>query len=209
MPKTERRPIIIGERIGRLLVTELVGTGKGGKRYLCKCDCGNTKIVVGANLRNKTTKSCGCLFKETQLKTITKHNKRYTRIYEVWKSMKKRCFNPNCKNYEDYGGRGIIVCDEWKNDFQTFYDWSMANGYADDLTIDRQDVNGNYEPSNCRWVTRIVQANNKRNNLLFVYNGETHTVAEWSRLLNIRPSTIYSRIRRGYGSKKILEEVKK
>ena len=94
-----------------------------------------------------------------------KHGMRHTRLYNIWRSMNQRCNNPNTINFKRYGGRGITVCDEWKDDFQAFYDWAMANGYSDELTIDRLDPNGNYEPSNCRWATWEQQANNKRNSM--------------------------------------------
>lgn len=130
--------------------------------WLCLCDCGNTTIVRGYCLRNGHTQSCGCLGREKRLKSATKHGQSETRLYAIWHAMKQRCFNPNHKNYVDYGGRGIKVCEEWKNDFQAFYDWAMANGYEESLSIDRINNDGNYEPQNCRWVTMKEQCNNRR-----------------------------------------------
>lgn len=122
------------------------------------------------------------------------HGKRFTRLYSTWLSMKDRCFNPKCKSYPRYGARGITVCDEWKNDFQSFYNWAMLNGYTDTLTIDRIDNDGNYHPDNCRWVTRRIQNNNKSSNILITRNGETYTLSEWEQLLGVKKNLLYSRI---------------
>ena len=208
MKEIKRRPINIGEKIGRLTVVECIGNkNNGAKIYKCLCDCGNTKEVVGIELRRGHTKSCGCLFKEVQLKTVTKHGQRYSRLYSIWNGIKKRCENPNCSNFKNYGGRGITVCNEWKESFQAFYEWAMKNGYSHNLTIERIDVNGNYEPSNCKWTTIKEQANNKRNSVYIEYEGETHTISEWSEILGIKSGTIYSRIYRGFPSEKVLERV--
>ena len=112
--------------------------------------------------------------------------------------MRQRCYNPKNKRYKEYGARGVTVCEEWLNNFEAFYEWAIANGYRDNLTIDREDANKNYEPSNCRWITAKEQANNKRNNNYITYNGETHTIAEWAEIYNIKYSTLYQRINR-YG----------
>ena len=135
----------------------------------CKCDCGNIVYVTSNNLRNGNTHSCGCIKKEMLRNKRTKHGAKtpnadndLKRLYSIWKSMKTRCNNPNCKDYKDYGGRGIIICDDWLNSFDTFREWAVANGYNKSLSIDRVDVNGNYEPSNCRWATALEQAHNKR-----------------------------------------------
>ena len=108
-----------------------------------------------------------------------------TSIYARWKHIKARCYNSNGKQYKDYGGRGIRVCDEWLENFEPFYEWAINNGYREDLTIDRIDVNGDYEPSNCRWVTAKAQQNNKRSNHFITYNNETHTLTEWAEKYNI------------------------
>lgn len=120
-----------------------------------------------------------------------------TSIYARWKHIKARCYNSNGKQYKDYGGRGIRVCDEWldkENGFMNFYNWAMENGYREDLTIDRIDNNGNYEPDNCRWVSHKVQNNNTRRSHRITYNGETHSLTEWSKILNIKLSTLSNRI---------------
>lgn len=122
-----------------------------------------------------------------------KHNLRYSRLYNIWRHMKQRCYNSNNKKYERYGKRGITVCEEWLNDFKAFYDWSMSNGYKDDLTIDRINNDGNYEPSNCRWVNLKTQANNRSTNILITHDGETHNIKEWSLIMNKPYSTLLNR----------------
>ena len=157
-----------GQRFGRLVVLELVGTDKRRNRvWKCKCDCGNIVNVQGSYLTSHHhTQSCGCLMRETTSKTMTTHGKTGTRLYMVWKGMNARCRNPNHITYHNYGGRGIKVCDEWL-DFSVFEKWALENGYDETAkrgkcTIDRIDVNGDYEPSNCRWVDQKTQMNNCR-----------------------------------------------
>lgn len=125
------------------------------------------------------------------------------RIKNIWDGMKDRCNNANSKSYKYYGGRGITICEEWQNDFNAFYEWATANGYADDLSIDRIDVNGNYEPSNCRWATAKEQCNNKRNNVLITYGGITHTAAEWGEITGLSGNMLAQRARKGYDAERI------
>ena len=166
---------LTGQRFGRLTAIEKVGKQGGHIMWLCQCECGNTTIVQGTVLKNGRTKSCGCLWdeaiasfnhserrKETTRKAKSKHGMKGTRLYRIWQGMKSRCGNPNIPCYPYYGGRGITVCDEWKNSFEAFRDWALSHGYSDELTIDRMDVNGNYEPSNCRWASMAEQNKNKR-----------------------------------------------
>lgn len=176
--------------------------------WLCKCDCGNETVVLASSLKGGKSKSCGCYNLEKIKQRNTKHGLRNTVLYNSWRAMKERCYNKNFKQYKDYGGRGISVCGEWlnkENGFTNFYNWAIANNYKDGLSIDRIDVNGNYDPSNCRWATRKEQNNNARRNHLIEYNGETHTVAEWAEIKNLTKAALYHRLQRGWSIKKALE----
>ena len=184
---------LTNQRFGRLTAVRPAGKTRGGTMlWECVCDCGEKHIARSAGLRSGDVMSCGCLRREMTAKKRTVHGLRHTRLYHVWQGMKARCLNERGKSYHNYGGRGIKVCDEWLNDFQAFYDWAMANGYRDDLSIDRIDVNGNYEPNNCRWATRDEQNNNKRGNRVVTVNNETRTIGEWANIIGINYHTLYS-----------------
>lgn len=188
---------MIGEIFGKLKVlSELDERAKGGgKQYLCKCECGNTTIVRSDHLKSGHTTSCGC-----NKIMITSHKKSQSNLYRRWDKIKQRCYNKNSKNYKNYGARGIKMCDEWLHNFMAFYNWAISNGYRNTLTIDRIDNNGNYEPNNCRWVDYTTQNNNRRNTVYLTCNGKTQSVMEWCRELNLNPSTVYYRVKRGYNS---------
>lgn len=128
---------------------------------------------------------------------MERHGESNTRLYRIWQDMKSRCYNSGDKVYKHYGDRGICVCDNWKFSYISFKNWAMENGYRDNLTIDRIDVNGNYEPSNCRWVDRSIQSANRRNTIFIKLNGETKTISEWSKIYNIPRSRIYKKYRKG------------
>ena len=196
-----------GQRFGRLLVLKRVENNKFNQvRWLCRCDCGNEKIVTANSLRNGDTRSCGCLKKEQDYKNIikVKHNMTNTRLYSIWRGMKSRCSSKNGKKHEFYYDKGIKICDEWKNDFINFYNWAMTNGYKDDLTIDRIDNDGNYEPNNCRWATVTEQNNNQSNNIRIKYEEFEYSLKDLSVKYNIKVSTLNSRLKNGWDIEKAL-----
>lgn len=192
------------KRFGRLEVIEKCGRKNTKVLWRCKCDCGNEVIVRGIDLRNGATHSCGCLQRELLGKRSTRHGMRQTRIYNIWGLMVSRCTNPNTPCYNRYGGRGIEVCPEWRESFRAFYEWSMLNGYEENLTIDRINNDEGYSPSNCRWVTMKVQANNTSRNHALTFNGQTHTLAEWAALIGIHRNTLTSRIVRGWDTERAI-----
>lgn len=158
---------LTGQRFGRLTVIERDGSDtQGCATWLCRCDCGTECVVTGAKMRKGNTKSCGCLHDDLSRVRMTIHGKSHTRLNNVWLAMKSRCYRQTDKNYNRYGGRGITVCNEWRNDFQAFYDWSVAHGYNENApngqcTIDRIDNDKGYSPDNCRWVDMKTQRSNR------------------------------------------------
>lgn len=163
-------------------------------RWICRCSCGNIITLRGDSLRRRKLKTCGCKGSENQFHThgdASRNNK--NRLYIIWDNMIQRCTNPNRPDYKHYGGRGIIVCDDWRR-YEVFNEWSLTHGYDDDLTLDRKDVNGNYCPENCRWVSFKVQSNNRRNNHYLTCDGITMSMQDWATRLNVPYATLRSRV---------------
>lgn len=188
---------LTGQRFGKLVVIERYGSHKGHSQWKCKCDCGNYSIVTTGNLNSGHSKTCGCSYYES--KNI-KHGLRHTRLYGVWLNIKRRCYLETKPDYERYGGRGIKMCDDWKNDFASFYEWAYKNGYDEnasymECTLDRINTDKDYSPDNCRWVSNKVQQNNKRNNIILSYKGETKTLSIWAEELDLPYKTLYSRLK--------------
>lgn len=190
----------IGKQINYLTpIAEVSERAKdGSKQWLFKCQCGQFVKVAPARVISGHKQSCGCL------QNADRHGVYKTKLYKCWSKMKTRCYNKQHDRYKNYGGRGITVCDEWLHDFQAFHDWAMANGYQEGLTIDRIDVNGNYEPANCRWATWREQSRNRTTNRLVTLHNETHCIVEWAEITGISQKVIANRIRANWPVEKAL-----
>ena len=186
-----------GKRFGEWTVLDLSGKNKYNQRlWKCKCSCGEIAEVTSGVLLGGYSRSCrDCAYKKKGENQKT-HGMSRNRIYKIYQGVLNRCNNKNNYSFEHYGGRGIMVCDKWSGEhgFENFYKWAIENEYSEELTIDRIDVNGNYEPDNCRWVDMKAQANNRRNNVSIMYNGKNQTLAQWSEELGINFYTLYARI---------------
>ena len=188
---------ITGQKFNRLTVIAPAFSDKSGKwHWLCSCDCGNKTIVNGTALRAGKIKSCGCLRVEFGKRGT--HQMRNSKLYPIYDSMKRRCYNLNNKGYKNYGGRGITVCDEWILDSPSFFSWALENGYKEGLTLDRVNNDGPYSPENCRWATYKEQCVNKRSNHWITFNGETKTVSQWVAITHISKTTILDRLKAGW-----------
>ena len=199
---------ISGNRYGRLVAINPIRKNNG-IYWVCKCDCGNTTEVLPQHLNRGLIRSCGCLRKDVSSKKNKKHGMSKTRIYKEWKGIKERCLNKNNHAYKNYGGRGITICDEWlgENGFEYFCDWAMQNGYQDNLTIERKDVNGNYCPENCCWIPLGEQALNTRNNVYLEYNGESKPISRWAKEYGINYQVFHNRVRNlGWSMERALHE---
>lgn len=198
---------LTGRCIGRLTVLEraqdhIQSNGKKIAMWKCECECGNLVVIRAPRLNatKQPTLSCGCLQRETAKATATKHGGDGTRLYRIYRDMVNRCYDEKNKGYHNYGGRGITICAEWRDDYAAFRRWAYANGYDDTAprgkyTIDRIDVNGNYEPSNCRWADMKTQCNNTRFNLRYIVNGEDMTLKQIAEKYNVNYHSLYARVR--------------
>lgn len=189
---------LTGRKFGRLTAIKKTTSGKNPK-WLCKCDCGVEKEIQYSALTSGKTVSCGCYFKEVASKSNTKHLMSRSKIYAIYMSMQQRCYNPMSQGYNRYGGRGITISPNWmgENGFATFAKWAIQNGYEEGLSIDRIDVNGNYCPENCRWITIKEQERNKRNTIFIEVFGIRKPLVEWVELMNLPYSTYYYRYNKG------------
>lgn len=195
-----------GERHGRLVVIErgpdhIATCGQKSVTWRCLCDCGNEILVPAKSLSIGRTHSCGCWQKERSSEANTTHgdskqDSKYYRLHAIWRGMKARCSNQNTKAFPHYGGRGIKICDEWQ-DYLNFKEWALSNGYDDSLSIDRINVDGDYEPSNCRWATILQQQRNRKNNQSIDVDGQTVKVVEYADEHNVTTSAIRSRLKSG------------
>lgn len=190
-----------GQVFGRWTVIDAV---KRNGYITCKCSCGTVKNVYAQNLNRGKTKSCGCYRKEYLSDLKTNGGRDNPRLYAIWCKMKDRCYNRNVNDYPNYGARGITVCDEWRHDFPAFMKWAFNNGYKDNLTIDRVDNDKSYSPDNCRWETRAVQNNNKRNNHFIEINGVSKTIAGWAEYSGLKRQTIQSRLKYGWPDEQLI-----
>lgn len=198
-PKPKSITNLSGMKFGKLTVIEIAEHIKGKHiKWRCVCDCGKEVISAGVYLTNGSKTHCGC-------EKPFSYRLSYHRLHRIWSNMKFRCNNANDDRYDDYGGRGIAVCKEWQESFEVFCKWALKNGYDKNLTLDRIDVNGNYEPSNCRWITMFDQMGNMRKNVHITYKGETKHLSEWCRILNVRHSTIAYRLKNGYSVEEAFE----
>lgn len=190
-----------GKRFGKLTVVELSHRSSGKAIWKCLCDCGSTSLAQGYNLTIGHTSSCGCQKFESN-KAIVTHGKSSTKSHAVWRRMRQRCTNPRDVGYKDYGGRGIVICDRWDS-FESFY-LDMGDP-PEGMTIDRIDVNGNYEPGNCRWADDAEQSNNRRCVTKIEKFGRKQTISEWSKELGLSRSTIVRRMEHGWPMDRVLD----
>lgn len=200
---------LTGKRFGHLVViasAEKNPVYPSSRNWKVLCDCGRETSARTSVLNNGHKVNCGlCHFHTERIASSQRtHGKSHTRLYRIFRGMLSRCKNKNLKEYKDYGGRGISVCDEWENSFECFESWANLSGYKENLTIERIDNNSNYYPGNCTWITLYEQASNKRSNRLITYNNETKTMREWARTLNFRRGLIKDRLRRGWSTLKAL-----
>lgn len=197
-----------GKKFGKLTVLGRVENDRNHRaQWLCQCECGKARVMNSRDLRRIHNPSCGCDIHRRETPYPYKHS----RLYDVWSRMKSRCYNPDSSDYPNYGGRGISMCDEWRDSFQTFETWSVAEGYDADApkgqcTIDRIDNNGNYCPDNCRWVDNKTQSLNRRTNRLITYKGETKTLEEFSQEYGLKRATIARRLDAGWEVERALTE---
>ncbi|MDD3229598.1 MAG: hypothetical protein PHE09_10320 [Oscillospiraceae bacterium] len=201
---------ITGNRYGSLVALSRVENRGKDTAWLCLCDCGNKTVVKTPNLKNGHTKSCGCLKEKTSYRNNIKHglsqnNGHIAKLYKLWSGIKDRCLNINNPHYKEYGGRGILICEDWVSDYEAFHKWAVSNGYKECLSIDRVNNNKGYSPDNCRFVTMTEQNRNKRNNITVEYRGRKMVLSELSEICGVNYKTLYKRVMSGWSVKDAAE----
>lgn len=201
------------QKFNRLEVIKFSHNNKYSSRiWECKCECGNIVFASTNSLRRNNTKSCGCLQKKKAAITgksvlsthsLSKIDGKKTRLFRIWMEMKTRFYNPNVVEYPRYGGKGVVICEEWQN-FKNFHSWAFANGYQENLSIDRKELFGNYEPSNCQWVTDKVQCRNTTSSRIIDFKGQKKTLAEWAEKNLMSINCLFERLKRGWSIEKSL-----
>lgn len=192
---------VFGRLTALKISTEPMKGSSSSTPWVCRCECGTEKVIRAIHLTNGSTLSCGCLIRQkTSERSLTHGHKRNgvrSPTYAVWSSIMTRCTNPKTANWNDYGGRGITVCERWRNSFEAFLE-DVGERPSKDHSIDRKDVNGNYEPGNVRWATRAEQCRNKRTNRKITIGGETHCLSEWEEIKGLPKKRITSRLFLGW-----------
>lgn len=185
---------IIGTKVNNLQVLEEAGRKNKNILVKCLCDCGNTAIITVSRVKNGIVKDCGCSKKKITSELMKKHGESNSKLYWIWESMKARCYREKTEHFKYYGERGVSICNEWlgEDGFLNFRNWSTKNGYIDGkkLSIERKDINGNYEPSNCEWIPFVLQARNRKSNINATLNGKTKCLTEWCNELDLKFSSI-------------------
>ena len=205
---------ITGKRFGKLIALRFDHSERNNKTtrqfWLFQCDCGKLKVMRKDVVTSGHNISCGCEHEKIIKATIerkTKHGLHKTTLYKKWKSIKGRClYNAKDKRQKNYKNRNIIMCQEWQDDFLNFYNWALANGFEEGLTIDRINNDGNYEPSNCRWVDMKHQGRNRRTNKFITFQNETHCLSEWAEKIGISRNTLLNRLKSGWNIERALTE---
>jgi hypothetical protein len=198
---------LTGQKINRWTILEKTFKKGNIQYYKCRCDCGTLRDVGGSYIRRGKSLSCGCYQIEISKAINTTHGKHGTLLYRRWGGIKNRCFNKKDKDYKNYGGRGIVMCNEWLN-FETFEKWAIENGFKKELSIDRIDNEDGYNPNNCRWANSKTQANNNRNNHRVKINGKKYTITECAKIANISPTSILRRLKKGHKNEDLFKPTK-
>lgn len=203
---------LTGMRFGHLIVIKRAENhvspcGHSYVMWECLCDCGRLSVIKASNLANGLSKKCRYCKDGTPNSRYRFHGETKSRLWRIWRNMRSRCENPNASEYENYGGRGICLCEEWK-DYVSFRNWALSHGYSDELSLDRRDNNKGYNPENCRWATRDEQQRNRKNNIFVEYKGQKKILKDWAEDLGIPYSRIQARLSLGWSFEDAVEKPK-